>query len=66
MDKRRDKVLAFIEDKEPHTVWGNNYPLSGGLYGLYKIVNDNVYGQDLRNGKPLNETIDAIYRAKRG
>ncbi|MEM2855530.1 MAG: hypothetical protein QW416_00295 [Candidatus Nitrosocaldaceae archaeon] len=62
--KGGDRVLAFIADKEPHTVWGNNYYLLGGLYGLYKIVNDKVYGQDLRDGKPLNETIDAIYRAR--
>jgi hypothetical protein len=62
-----DRVLVFISEKDPNSIWGDNYYLMGGPNGLYKIIGGKVYGQDLREGLELDNVIDNInkYREER-
>lgn len=62
-----DKALVFLAEKDPDSIWGDNYYLMGGPNGLYKIIDDKVYGQDLRDGLALDKVIDSIkrYRSER-
>lgn len=62
--KLGDKVLVFLADKEPDSVWGNNYYIIGGLYGLFKVINGKVYGEILLEGLPLDDAIKIIEEAR--
>ncbi|RMF32168.1 MAG: hypothetical protein D6752_00730, partial [Candidatus Nitrosothermus koennekii] len=55
-----DKALVFLAEQDPDSIWGDNYYLMGGPNGLYKIIDDKVYGQDLRDGLALDKVIDSI------
>lgn len=58
-----DKILVFIADKNPESVMGDNYFLNYGIMGIYKIVDDKIYGYHY-DGAPLQEVIDAIQEAR--
>ncbi|MBS1268836.1 MAG: hypothetical protein MAG458_01570 [Nitrosopumilus sp.] len=52
-----EKVLFFVADKEPDSMWGDNYYVAGGYLGKYKLddngnahrdkINDSIGEQDL-------------------
>ena len=59
-----DKILVFLADKEPDSVWGDNYYIIGGLYGLFKVIEDKVYGEILPEGLALEDAIKVIEEAR--
>lgn len=62
--KAGDRVLVFLADKEPDSVWGSNYYIIGGLYGLFKIIDGKVYGEVLPTGLPLDDVIKIVEEAR--
>lgn len=62
--KAGDKILVFLADKEPDSVWGNDYYIIGGLYGLFKIIDGKVYGEVLPTGLPLDDVIKIVEEAR--
>jgi len=52
-----EKALFFVADKEPDSMWGDNYYVAGGYLGKYKLddngnahrdkINDSIGEQDL-------------------
>jgi hypothetical protein len=59
-----DRILVFIADKEPNSVFGDNYYLLMGRAGIYKIVDKKVYGY-YYDGIPLEDFIKIIQDARR-
>jgi hypothetical protein len=49
-----ERVIVFINDKEPHTVWGDNYYIAGAKLGKYELKGGKAYGSEYENG--INET----------
>ncbi len=62
--KAGDKILVFLADKEPNSVWGDNYYIIGGLYGLFKVIDSKVYGEILPDGLVLEDAIKVIEEAR--
>jgi hypothetical protein len=58
-----DKILVFIADKEPDSVFGDNYYLLMGKAGIYKIVDGKAYGY-YYDGIPLDDLIKIIQDAR--
>lgn len=62
-----DRVLVFIGDKEldfrNDSVFGDNLYLLLGKVGIYKIVDDKVYGY-YYDGVPLEEVVKTIQNAR--
>lgn len=37
------RVLLFIANKEPNTIWGDNYYLAGMKLGKYSLVDEDLW-----------------------
>jgi len=59
-----DRIIVFIADKELDSVFGDNYYLLMGYAGIYKIVDDKVYGY-YHDGIPLEDFINMIEDARK-
>lgn len=59
-----DRLLVFLADKEPDSIWGDNYYVMGLIDGIFKIVDGKVYGKGYPNGIPLEEVIQIITKTR--
>ncbi len=59
-----DRLLVFLADKEPDSIWGDNYYVMGLTDGIFKIVEGKVYGKEYPNGIPLEEVIQIITKTR--
>lgn len=50
-----ENVLVFVSDKEPHTIWGDNYYVAGLELGKYKLENGKAFGVEHSDG--INEEV---------
>ncbi|MEM2923778.1 MAG: hypothetical protein QW560_05140 [Candidatus Nitrosocaldus sp.] len=59
-----ERVLLFIADKEPNTIWGDNYYLAGMKLGKYSLVDGKAYGPEYPEGIDENTSIAKIQSAR--
>ncbi len=59
-----DRLLVFLADKEPDSIWGDNYHVMGLTDGIFKIVDGKVYGKKYPDGIPLEEVIQIITKTR--
>lgn len=45
-----ERVVVFINDKELHTIWGDNYYVAGAKLGKYKLREGKAYGTEHPSG----------------
>lgn len=58
-----ERVLVFVNDKEPNTVWGDNYYTAGMMLGKYSLVNGKAIGPEYPNGIDEATFITRILQA---
>lgn len=58
-----ERVLVFVNDKEPNTVWGDNYYTAGMTLGKYSLVNGKAVGPEYPNGIDETTFIAKILKA---
>lgn len=59
-----EKVLVFVADKEPESIWGDNYYVAGLKLGKYGLVNGKAIGPEHPRGIEENQLITKIQQAK--
>jgi hypothetical protein len=45
-----ERVMVFVNDKEPHTIWGDNYYVAGAKLGKYELRDGKAYGSEHPDG----------------
>lgn len=59
-----DRIIVFLADKEVGSIWGDNYYVIGLTEGLYKIINNKVYGNEYPDGIDEQEFIQKIIESR--
>lgn len=59
-----ERVMVFVNEKEPHTVWGDNYYVSGLKLGKYSLVDGKAVGPETPNGMDEAQFIAKIQKAR--
>lgn len=59
-----ERVLVFVADKEPKSIWGNNYYIAGLKLGTYDLVDGKAIGPEYPRGIKENQLITKIQQAK--
>lgn len=63
--KEGDRIVVFLADKEPGSIWGDNYYVMGLTEGLYKIINGKAYGNEYPDGIDEQELVQKIIESRR-
>ncbi|MBI5145781.1 MAG: hypothetical protein HZA84_01010, partial [Thaumarchaeota archaeon] len=58
-----ERVLVFLADKEPESVWGDSYYVAGVTMGKYVLVDGMAYGTDYANGINISELLVKIQKS---
>lgn len=58
------RVLLFVADKEPDTVWGDHYYVAGLKLGKYDLANGKAIGPEYPNGIDELQFISKIKQIK--
>lgn len=62
--QKNERVLIFVAEKEPDSIWGDNYYVAGLYQGKFKLSNGNAYGHEFENGIVENDLIAKIQKAR--
>ena len=55
-----ERVLIFVPEKEPHTIWGNNYYVAGLFQGKYSLSDGKAVGSHYNEGISEDELFSKI------
>ena len=58
-----ERVLVFVNDKEPSSVWGDNYYTAGMALGKYRLVNGKAIGEEYPDGIDETTFVSEILKA---
>ena len=61
-----DDVLFFVADKEPDSMWGDNYYVAGGYLGKYHLSDDGIAHRDKILDSVATEDLIATIKQIRG
>ena len=63
--EKNEKVLFFVADKEPNSIYGDNYYVAGVAVGKYRIHNDKaVKSADPHETENLDDLVEKIKKSK--
>lgn len=61
---KNEKVLFFVADKEPQSIYGDNYYVAGMSVGKYSINNDKAVKHSSGEVKQLDDIVSKIQKIK--
>lgn len=61
-----DNVLFFVAEKEPDSMWGDNYYVAGGYLGKYNLSDDDTAHRDKIPGSVDTEDLITVIKQIRG
>ena len=61
-----EKVLIFLGEKEPDSIWGDNYYVAGLEGGKYSLSNSKAYGSEHPDGIDEREFVQKIIQSRAG
>jgi len=62
--ERNERVLIFVPQKEPESIWGDNYYIAGMYQGKFNLSNGEAYGYQHMDGLDENEFISKIQKSR--
>lgn len=55
-----ERILIFVPEKEPESIWGDNYYVAGLQQGKFSLVDGQAYGVHYRDGIGEQNLVSAI------
>lgn len=62
--EKNEKVLFFVAEKEPNSIYGDNYYVAGVAVGKYSIQNDKAVKHSTGEIKDLTDIVSKIQKIK--
>lgn len=62
--ERNERVLIFVPQKEPESIWGDNYYVAGMYQGKFNLSNGKAYGHEHTDGLEETEFISKIQKSR--